>query len=66
MPYLVVVIIFGVANLYTPLVDWLKTTVVKFDMPLLSERLLKADGTAVDTVYKWAWLGNPDLLSSVE
>ena len=59
MPYLVVVIIFGVANLYTPLVNWLKTTVVKFDMPLLSERLLKADGTAVDTVYKWAWLGNP-------
>lgn len=59
MPYLVVVIIFGVANLYTPLVDWLKTTVAEFDMPLLSERLLKADGTAVDTVYKWAWLNNP-------
>ncbi|MDY6051393.1 MAG: L-lactate permease [Rothia sp. (in: high G+C Gram-positive bacteria)] len=59
MPYLVVVIIFGIANLYTPLVNWLKTTVVEFHMPLLEDRLLQANGTPVDSVYKWAWLANP-------
>ena len=59
MPYLVVVIIFGVANLYTPLVDWMKTTAIKFEMPLLSERLLTAAGEPVNTVYVWSWLNNP-------
>ncbi|WP_237222480.1 L-lactate permease [Rothia nasimurium] len=59
MPYLVVVIIFGLANLYTPLVDWLKTTAIKFEMPLLKDRLLTASGDPVNSVYSWAWLGNP-------
>ncbi|MDO4897767.1 MAG: L-lactate permease [Rothia sp. (in: high G+C Gram-positive bacteria)] len=59
MPYLVVVIIFGVANLFTPLVDWLKTTSIKFQMPLLSERLLTASGDPVNSAYTWAWLANP-------
>lgn len=59
MPYLVVVIIFGVANLYTPLVNWLRETALEFKMPLLSQRLLTASGEPVKTVYIWSWLGNP-------
>ncbi|ORC16430.1 MULTISPECIES: L-lactate permease [Rothia] len=59
MPYLVVVIIFGIANLFTPLVDWLKTTAIKFQMPLLSERLLTASGDPVNSAYTWSWLNNP-------
>lgn len=59
MPYLIVVIIFGIANLYTPLVAWMKTTAIKFQMPLLSERLLTAAGTPVNSAYTWSWLNNP-------
>lgn len=59
MPYLVVVIVFGLANLYQPLVDWLKAQSIKFDMPLLAERLVTASGDPVNSAYTWAWLANP-------
>lgn len=59
MPYLVVVIIFGIANLYNPLVSWMKTTAVEFHMPLLKDRLLTASGDPVKSVYVWSWLNNP-------
>lgn len=59
MPYVVVVLIFGVANLYNPLVAWMKTTRVTFNMPLLQDRLLTASGDPVKSAYSWAWLDNP-------
>ncbi|MBM7051996.1 MULTISPECIES: L-lactate permease [unclassified Rothia (in: high G+C Gram-positive bacteria)] len=59
MPYAVVVIIFGVANLYQPLVTWLKTTAPKIPMPLLKDRLLNDAGEPIKSVYSFAWLGNP-------
>lgn len=59
MPYLIVVIIFGLANLYTPLVNWLKAQSIKFDIPLLAERLVTASGDPVNSAYTWAWLANP-------
>lgn len=59
MPYAVVVFIFGIANLFDPLVDWLKGTSITFAMPLLEERLVDAAGNPVNTAYSWAWLANP-------
>lgn len=59
MPYVVVVLIFGVANLYTPLVAWMKSTRLSFAMPLLKDRLLTASGDPVKSAYSWAWLDNP-------
>lgn len=59
MPYLIVVIIFGVANLYQPLVAWMKTTAIKFQMPLLAERLLTSSGDPVNSAYTLSWLNNP-------
>lgn len=59
MPYLVVVIVFGLANLWTPLINWLKTTTINFSMPLLRERLLTPSGSAVKSDYAFPWLNNP-------
>lgn len=59
MPYLVVVIIFGLANLVDDIAKWLKSTAISFDMPLLKERLLTSAGTPVKSAYSWPWLGNP-------
>lgn len=59
MPYAVVVIIFGLANLYQPLVAWLKTTAISVPMPLLKDRLVTASGDHVKSAYSFAWLGNP-------
>ncbi|MFW0169798.1 L-lactate permease [Rothia sp. P4278] len=59
MPYLVVVIIFGLANLIDDVAKWLKSTAITFDMPLLKDRLLTASGEPVKTVYAWPWLSNP-------
>lgn len=59
MPYLVVVIIFGLANLVDDIAKWLKSTAVTFDMPLLKERLLTASGDPVKSAYSWPWLANP-------
>jgi len=50
LPYLIVVIIFGVANLHAGLKAWLKGFVLKIDIQALSSRLVTADGK-VAVVY---------------
>ena len=44
LPYVIVVAIFGVANLHAGLKAWLKGFVIKIDIQALSSRLVTADG----------------------
>lgn len=59
MPYAIVVLIFGIANLATGVANWLKTTNVAVHMPLLQERLVTATGKPVKSDYSFTWLNNP-------
>ena len=59
MPYAIVVLIFGIANLATGVATWLKTTNVAVHMPLLKERLVTAAGKPVKSDYSFTWLNNP-------
>lgn len=59
MPYAIVVLIFGIANLATGVATWLKTTNVTVHMPLLKERLVTAAGKPVKSDYSFTWLNNP-------
>ena len=47
LPYLIVVVIFGLVNLSAELKAWLKTVAIKIDIPALSSRLVTKDGTKV-------------------
>ncbi|MBI8988342.1 L-lactate permease [Corynebacterium meridianum] len=62
MPYAVVTVIFGIANLGKTIPDALNAASVTFDWPLLSDRLLTAEGTPVKSAYTFAWLSNPGTL----
>jgi transporter, lactate permease family len=63
LPYLIVVVIFGLVNLSAELKAWLKTVAIKIDIPALSSRLVTKDGTKVkDAVYSFTWLSNPGTL----
>ena len=63
LPYVIVVAIFGVANLHAGLKAWLKGFVIKIDIQALSSRLVTADGKPVkDAVYSFAWMSNPGTL----
>ena len=63
LPYVIVVAIFGVANLHAGLKAWLKSFVIKIDIQALSSRLVTADGKPVkDAVYNFAWMSNPGTL----
>lgn len=63
LPYVIVVAIFGVANLHAGLKAWLKSFVLKIDIQALSSRLVTADGKPVkDAVYSFAWMSNPGTL----
>ena len=63
LPYVIVVAIFGVANLHAGLKAWLKSFVIKIDIQALSSRLVTADGKPVkDAVYSFAWMSNPGTL----
>ena len=63
LPYVIVVAIFGVANLHAGLKAWLKSFVIKIDIQALSPRLVTADGKPVkDAVYSFAWMSNPGTL----
>ncbi|MFW0120708.1 L-lactate permease [Rothia sp. CCM 9419] len=59
MPYAVVVLVFGIANLATPVVTWLKSTNLVVKMPLLEDRLVNEAGEHVKSAYSFAWLNNP-------
>lgn len=59
LPYAIVVVVFGIANLATGVVAWLNSTNIKIQMPLLQERLVNGAGKAVDSSYKLQWMQNP-------
>ena len=59
LPYAIVVVIFGLANLVPSLVAWLNSTNLKVHMPMLQERLVTAAGKPVNSDYKFQWLNNP-------
>ncbi|MEZ2122243.1 MULTISPECIES: L-lactate permease [unclassified Corynebacterium] len=62
MPYGVVTVIFGIANLGTTIPNALKSASITFDWPLLSDALFNADGSPVKSAYTFAWLSNPGTL----
>ena len=63
LPYLIVVVIFGLVNLNAGLKAWLKTVAIKINISALSSRLVTKDGTPVkDAPYTFTWLSNPGTL----
>ena len=62
MPYAVVVIVFGLANLGTTIPTWLKSFKVNFAWPGIDGRLLNAAGGEVNTDYSFAYINNPGTL----
>lgn len=63
LPYLIVVIIFGIANLQANLKAWLKSVSIKIDIAPLSSRLVDSNGKPIkDAVYSFTWLSNPGTL----
>ncbi len=65
-PYLLVIVIFGVAKLWKLGVDipaWLASTDIKFGWPGLDGNILNSEGEAVtSTVYNFQWLSSPGTL----
>ncbi|MBM7769557.1 lactate permease [Glutamicibacter nicotianae] len=65
-PYLLVIVIFGVAKLWKLGVDipaWLASTDIKFGWPGLDGKILNAEGEAVtSTIYNFQWLSSPGTL----
>ncbi|PRB68115.1 L-lactate permease [Arthrobacter sp. MYb213] len=65
-PYLLVIVIFGVAKLWKLGVDipkWLSSTDIKFGWPGLDGNILNAAGEPVtSTIYNFQWLSSPGTL----
>ena len=65
-PYLLVILIFGVAKLWKLGVDipaWLASTDIKFGWPGLHGAVVNANGEAVSsTIYNFSWLSSPGTL----
>ena len=62
MPYAVVVVIFGLANLGSTIPDWLNKFKISFPWPGLDGKLLDAAGETVNSDYSFAWINNPGTL----
>ena len=62
MPYAVVTIIFGLANLGSWLPDLLAKATLAFDWPLLTGTLADTDGEEISTAYSIAVISNPGSL----
>ena len=62
MPYAVVVLVFGIANLGTTIPEWLKSFKLTFPWPGLDGKLYDAAGEAVNSDYTFAWINNPGTL----
>ncbi len=62
MPYAVVTVVFGLANLGKTIPDWLSSFKVSFDWPLLTDRIIDIDGNVVKTAYSFAYINNPGTL----
>lgn len=62
-PYLLVVAVFSLAKLWTPLKDFLDSTDVSVPWPGLDGNILTAAGTpSASTIYKFTWLSGPGTL----
>ena len=65
-PYLLVIVIFGVAKLWKLGVDipqWLASTDIKFGWPGLHGNVVNAAGEPVSsTIYNFQWLSSPGTL----
>src|SRR4028119_1323197 len=65
-PYLLVIAVFSLAKLWTPLTDFLVGRDVKIPWPGLDQNVLSAAGTPVTTtVYNFPWLSSPGPLLPV-
>ncbi|MDO4686277.1 MAG: L-lactate permease [Corynebacterium sp.] len=62
MPYLVVTLVFGVANLAEPVKALLKKAAIVIEWPLLKDRLVTASGDPVKSAYTLDILFNPGTL----
>lgn len=63
MPYAVVVVIFGVANLGSTIPEWLNSFKLEFAWPGLPQgSLLDASGAEVSADYSFAYINNPGTL----
>ncbi|WP_301925475.1 L-lactate permease [Corynebacterium glaucum] len=63
LPYAIVVVIFGLANLGTTIPNWLKSFQIKFAWPgIETGKLLNATGGEVKTDYSFAYINNPGTL----
>ena len=65
-PYLLVIVVFGIANLWKLGVNipaWLATTNVKFPWPVLHDAVIDTVGKPVSsTIYNFQWLSSPGTL----
>jgi len=62
LPYAVVVVVFGLANLGSTIPAWLKQFKISFPWPGLDGRLLNATGDPVNSDYSFAYINNPGSL----
>lgn len=62
LPYAVVVIVFGLANLGSAIPNWLKQFKISFPWPGLDGKLLNAAGEPVNSDYSFAYINNPGSL----
>ena len=59
-PYLLVIVVFGIAKLIAPVKSWLTTTDIKIPWPGLSGEVLTIAGTpSTATTYTLSWLSSP-------
>lgn len=62
-PYLLVIVIFSLAKLFPPAVDFLSASDVKIEWPGLHGNIVNADGEVVtSTIYNLSWLSSPGTL----
>ncbi|SCK51586.1 lactate permease [Streptomyces sp. WMMB 322] len=62
-PYIIVISVFSVAQLWTPVKEFLGSTSIAIPWPGLHGKLLTVNGNPVDsTVYDLAWLSSPGTL----
>ena len=63
LPYLIIIAIFSLAKLWTPLKDFLAGTDIKIGWPGLNGNVLSSSGTpSSSTIYNFQWLSSPGTL----
>ena len=62
MPYAIVTVIFGLANLGETIPGILDKAKISFAWPLLTDRLVSATGSVIDTSYTFKIINNPGTL----